>query len=79
MSTGSENQPLGRTHCEWGNKVAKAAHERNEQTQRELAALDNDFGPAGLVQPADCAETGHPPGDGGPASANGGFKTGPAE
>jgi hypothetical protein len=35
--------------------AATAALERNERTQRELAAFDINFGAQRLVQPADCA------------------------
>src|SRR5207249_1083561 len=35
--------------------AARAALDRNERTQRELAAFDCDFGGQRLVQPADCA------------------------
>ena len=35
--------------------AAWAALERNERTQRELAAFDIGFGGQRLVQPADCA------------------------
>ncbi len=35
--------------------AARAAHGRNERTQRELAAFDINFGGQRLVQPADCA------------------------
>jgi hypothetical protein len=35
--------------------AAWAALERNERTQRELAAFDINFGGQRLVQPADCA------------------------
>ena len=45
-------------------------------TPFKIATLDNDFVGAALVQPADRAGTGDPPGDSGPACANGGFKTG---
>jgi hypothetical protein len=35
--------------------AAQAALDRNERTQRELAAFDFNFGGQRLVQPADCA------------------------
>ena len=40
-------------------RAAQAALGRNERTQRELAAFDIGFGGQWLVQPADCARTGH--------------------
>ena len=46
-------------------RVVPTAQERDERTQRELATLDIDLGGEWLVPPADCAGTGHPPGDGG--------------
>lgn len=56
--------------------AVETAQRCNESTQRELATFDHDFGGAWLVPPADCARTGHPPGDGGQVSAAGDFKTG---
>ena len=52
---------------------------RNFQTPSKhmtLATFRNDLGGEWLVPPADCAGTGHPPGDGRPVFAVGGFKTG---
>ena len=56
--------------------AATAALVRDERTQRELAAFDINFSGQWLVQPADCAGTGHPPGDGGAAFTTGRIKTG---
>ena len=55
--------------------AARAALGRNERTQRELAAFDFNFGGQRLVQPADCARTGHQPGDGRKVFAAGPVKT----
>src|SRR5271156_5225791 len=55
--------------------AAWAAHGRDERTQRELAAFDFNFGGQRLVQPADCARTGHQPGDGKQVFAAGPAKT----
>jgi uncharacterized repeat protein (TIGR03803 family) len=57
-------------------RVVQTAQERDERTQRELATLDIDLGSEWLVPPADCAGTGHPPGDSGAAFTIGRFKTG---
>ena len=56
--------------------AVETAQRRDESTQCELATFHNDFGGAWLVPPADCARTGHQPGDGGQVFAAGGFKTG---
>ena len=56
--------------------AAVAALGRDESTQREPATFDFDFGGTWLVAPADCAGTGHQPGDGRQVSAAGLFKTG---
>lgn len=55
--------------------AADAAQERDEPTQCEIAAFDIDFVGAWLVAPADCAGTGHQPGDRGQVSAAGSLKT----
>jgi len=57
-------------------RATDVAQRRDESTQRELATFDNNLGGAWLVPPADCARTGHPPGDGGATFTVGGFKTG---
>ena len=51
--------------------AAKAANDRDERTQRELAAFDCSFVRQGLVAPTYCPRVGDQPRDGGPVSSTG--------
>jgi len=56
--------------------AAEAAHERDERTQRELAAFDINFVGQWLVVPTNCPRVGDQPGDGGQVSPVSAAKTG---